>query len=340
MAKQLPAELIQEESVAAWHGNAKLFGIYHALILAKNVKLGLRCMKNICFSPTGKWCNGMFSTNKYEASLEQENAFSASSYWYPYFFMAFILAGLFILPHSFAEAALVSDRNGRLYSSTRPVRVAPVPQSTASSETQNVNISSKSTRTYPAKTLPAYTQKRVSTQKPLSSNVGLEGFSPNPFGLERDALGQRTPEAKKLRTKVTPMQRNATAAHSKKEEQVSVTSKINSPPGNRLIPHRAAFSGGIHTLPHMENETNPEVSMSYKMSPKAATRLVVNPQDPASPLYRPAEKDGKINGGGVYMDVNLREDLQLQMGGEYNEIDNQHASGTDSGASLGLRWSF
>lgn len=294
-------------------------------------------MKNIYFSSTSEWCGNMFSTDRHEVYPEMIGMLRASYRFYSCFFVVLALFVLFILSPSFALAALVSDQKGRLRSSTMPVRVAPVDSTTVSGAPGG---NAGAVRRYSANSLPSYAKKRALAQKGLLPNAGLQGFGSNPFGLERDDLGQRTPEAQKLRAKIAPVQRNAAAAPPPEDKQVSVTSKMDSPSDDRLIPHRAAFSGGVHTLPNMENDTNPEVSMKYKMSPNAATRFVVNPQDPASPLYRPAEKNGKINGGGVYMDVNLREDLQLQMGGEYNEIDNQHASGTDSGASLGLRWNF
>lgn len=296
-------------------------------------------MKNIYFRPAAKWCDKMLSPDRHKMKPEPATMLLTSACSPSCIFILFAISFLLILSPCFAQAALVSDQQGRLHSSTMPVRVAQVPPAPESA-TQAGNISSVTVRRHPASTLPSYKNKQTTTQKSSLPNAGLQGFCPNPFGLERDELGQRTHEAKKLRAKVTRVQKNATAVPPQEDKQVSVTSKIDSPSDDRLIPHRAAFSGGVHTLPHMENEANPEVSMSYKMTPNAATRFVVNPQDPASPLYRPAEKNGKINGGGVYMDVNLREDLQLQMGGEYNDIDNQYASGSDSGASLGLRWNF
>ena len=67
----------------------------------------------------------------------------------------------------------------------------------------------------------------------------------------------------------------------------------------------------------------------------------MNPQDENSPLYLPGGKEN-INGAGVHMDVDVEKNLQLRLGGEYQEIENKRDAQEEhsGGATVGLRWSF
>lgn len=176
------------------------------------------------------------------------------------------------------------------------------------------------------------------------NKAGLRGFSSNPFGLEDKYLGLRN-----AASKTNPLSAEALKAKAVRPAQESLDSRISisgnnpAPSDNRLSPQRAPFTGGPHTLPYMDKNQSPEVSMEYKISPKAATRFVVNPQNPNSPLHRPAEYDKRVNSGGVYMDVEVSENVQLKMGGEYCEIENHRLYGNEKnsqGASVGVEWNF
>jgi hypothetical protein len=94
----------------------------------------------------------------------------------------------------------------------------------------------------------------------------------------------------------------------------------------------------------MDQKPAPEVSMAYKVTKKTTTRVVVNPRDEASPLYRPAELHDEVSAGGMYMDVDLVENIQLTVGGEYSEVENrQRMYGepqTSEGAAVGLKFNF
>ncbi len=166
---------------------------------------------------------------------------------------------------------------------------------------------------------------------------GLNGFSSDPFALKsRDSIffqtGQNPADALAGRKRTLTMS----------ERRLSVSSKTQGAPENRLTLQRTAFSGGYHTLPYMDSKPSTEVSMAYKVTEKARTRVIANPQDENSPLYRPVEKDSRLNAGGAYVDLDVRKDLQLQMGGEYSEVDSSRLDGTQNaqGASVGLRWNF
>lgn len=83
------------------------------------------------------------------------------------------------------------------------------------------------------------------------------------------------------------------------------------------------------------------MSVTYRLNDRASTRVSVNQQDETSPLYLPGGKNDSVNGAGVYMNVDVEKDLQLQLGGEYQELDGGHYSDEQArGASVGLRWNF
>lgn len=180
----------------------------------------------------------------------------------------------------------------------------------------------------------------ASSSRAKPSRGVTKGFQSNPFGLEH-----RKPDAGDKNAKG----RVSYGAEGQRVEHpvvapgtLSVTGRKDSVPDDRLRPHRTStFPGGPQTLSTMDHDPPPEVSMSYRMDENTSTRLTVNPQDPTSPLYRPAETEGKINAAGAYLNVDVQPDLQLQIGGEYCEVETR-SSGEDSssGASVGLRWNF
>lgn len=187
---------------------------------------------------------------------------------------------------------------------------------------------------------------RSKSPEKKSPGKGLKGFSSNPFALERrkaspPALAHQPNSGKKLETQIKaapPTQANV----EEQEGRVTFASDEEEKPDDRLVPRRSAFSGGPNTLPRMDEETAPEVSMTYKMNKHASTKVIVNPQDETSPLYLPTEKEKILNGAGVYMDVDVKKDLQIRLGGEYQEIEGNHSSqeAHSQGAAVGLRWNF
>jgi hypothetical protein len=168
---------------------------------------------------------------------------------------------------------------------------------------------------------------------------GLAGFTDNPFHLKyRDSASAASRKAKRL----AELKRGGQA---KEKSRLSLAAKSDTPPNNRLVPyHGAPFSGGTQTLPYMDRKPKTELSMAYKVSKKTTTRVVVNPQDSASPIYRPLEPDEKMNSGGMYMDLDIVKNLQLTMGGEYSEVENNKRlygePKVSQGATVGLKYSF
>ena len=84
--------------------------------------------------------------------------------------------------------------------------------------------------------------------------------------------------------------------------------------------------------------------MSYKLNSNTSASVALNPQDQTSPLYAPIVKENGLAATGVYLDVDVQEDVQLRVGGEVRSHDNDSLNSADdetgAGASVGLRWSF
>ena len=171
-----------------------------------------------------------------------------------------------------------------------------------------------------------------------SSKGGIKGFSSDPFALEHRKK-PATPQAQNGTTQKAATSSNGTG----KNSRVVFSGGKPERTDDRLSPRRSTFSGGPDTMARMEeNDPAPELNMTYKMNKHASTRVTLNQQDENSPLYLPGGKSDSINGAGVYMDVDVKKDLQVRFGGEYQEVEGAHGSQEEraQGASVGLRWSF
>ncbi len=108
-----------------------------------------------------------------------------------------------------------------------------------------------------------------------------------------------------------------------------------------LAPHRRTFPGDRHTMSHFENKSPTEMGVRYKITNDTAARLSLNSQDEKSPLYTPL-KEGS-NATGVYLDMNIARNVQMQVGGEYRNLDNgsqEPVEQNSKGAAVGMKWSF
>ena len=171
------------------------------------------------------------------------------------------------------------------------------------------------------------------------------GFGADPLALGRSTPAQLGKKTKRVYGRQETRQEKGAAPYKAdktgRADTLDLSVKKEAPPESRLNPRRSTFSGGEHSLPYMDANTPPEISMRYRLRKNARTSLTINPQDSSSPLYRPAEQDGSVNSAGLYMDVDLRPDLQLHMGGEYSDIESRGAPASSSqGASVGLKWDF
>ena len=171
------------------------------------------------------------------------------------------------------------------------------------------------------------------------SKGGIKGFSSNPFALEH----RKKPAAPQTRQNGTTQKAATSSNGTDKNSRLVFSGGRPERAEDRLSPRRSAFSGGPDTMARMEEpDPAPEMNMTYKMNKQASTRVTLNQQDENSPLYLPGGKSDSINGAGVYMDVDVKKDLQLRFGGEYQEVEGSHGSQEEraQGASVGLRWSF
>ena len=218
-------------------------------------------------------------------------------------------------------------------SEKKPVAEQPAVKPTGQAGAKPATVKS------PGPAAPRTDQKVVSGKK----TRGLKGFSSNPFSLERrkspagraqQAGGAQNAPAGEQST------RTARADSAPRESRVTFSGGKAEKTDDRLVPRRTAFSGGPDTLPYMDEKNPPEMSMTYRMNNRTSTKVSVNQQDETSPLYVPGRKENSVNGAGVYMNMDVKKDLQLQLGGEYHEVDDDHRSEDAKGASVGLRWNF
>lgn len=170
----------------------------------------------------------------------------------------------------------------------------------------------------------------------------VRGFSSNPFALKhKDAPAAPAPKTPP-RVIYGPGSKDSSPLTLDQNGKIVVTTKAGPDKDDRLTPRRSTFSGGTHTLPNMDKKPAPEVSMSIAGENGTTTRVTVNPQDEASPLYRPPEPEGTINSAGVYMGVEVQPNVKVQVGGEYCELDDPRRSSDEAsaGAAIGLQWNF
>jgi hypothetical protein len=179
-------------------------------------------------------------------------------------------------------------------------------------------------------------------KKNRAAKPGLAGFAAIPFtssgaGAQRDATKTRHYGPDLEHKKV-----DATLRLGDKQN-ITVSAQSEPQQTDRLTPGRSAFAGGPERMGRIHDTETPEVSMSCKLSPATAGRVTVNPNDPDSPLYRPPKKNRNLNGAGLYMDMSVRDDLNVTLGGEYSDVqDTRPAGRTDgaAGAALGFTWNF
>ncbi len=186
---------------------------------------------------------------------------------------------------------------------------------------------------------------RLGTQKASAVRPGaqknapqsLHRFNPKAFGRNATVGSAKSP------AQARPGEaRNAAEKQSAGSEKLSFDAERKYP-SEGIAPRRAALPGGRNTLSHIDGLPPPEVSMRYRMQNGTAARVLVNPQDQNSPIYAPVRPGGNVEGAGVYLDVDVAKNLQLQMGGEYRDLEQGDAGGRSedsAGASMGFKLSF
>lgn len=175
-----------------------------------------------------------------------------------------------------------------------------------------------------------------------AGQADLKGFCANPFGLEHKKEGRSQRKPDKSRHIYGKKEENVKPRTEDQENRLSFEGQGREDGHDRLQPSRRVFPGGENTLSRMDEDKAPEMRLNYKINRNATTSLVLNPQDEASPLPRPPEPEGAVNAAGLYMKVDVAPDVKLRLGGEYCDIDDPRAKGSDSsrGAAVGLEWSF
>ncbi|MDR2669729.1 MAG: hypothetical protein LBC14_07250 [Desulfovibrio sp.] len=184
--------------------------------------------------------------------------------------------------------------------------------------------------------------KASGAKKNRAAKPGLAGFAASPFTASGADEQSDVPKTRSYGP--GPEQKKAEAPMTLGEKQnITVSSQSEPQQTDRLTPGRSAFSGAPERMGRINETESPEVSMSYKLNPATAGRVTVNPNDPDSPLYRPPERNRNLNGAGLYMDMSVREDLNVTVGGEYSDVQDTRPVGRAdgaAGASLGFTWNF
>lgn len=126
--------------------------------------------------------------------------------------------------------------------------------------------------------------------------------------------------------------------------KLTFSGSIPDHPNDRLKPQRAPLPGNAQSMSREEPASAPEMSVSYKVADDTAARLTLNQQDETSPNYTPITKENSLVSTGVYVDLDVQDNLQLQMGGEVRSVEvdgpGDSRDSRETGASVGLRWSF
>ena len=128
-------------------------------------------------------------------------------------------------------------------------------------------------------------------------------------------------------------------------ERLTVVGSMPHHPESRFVVQPTPLPGGRHTRSSEEAGNAPEMTMAYKLNTTTSARVALNPQDQTSPLYSPIVKENGLTATGVYFDVNVEKNFQVQFGGEVRSYDSDSLSSsedeeTSTGASMGFRWSF
>ena len=113
-------------------------------------------------------------------------------------------------------------------------------------------------------------------------------------------------------------------------------------PENQLTPKNTSLPGREESARHFEEDTPMEVHMHYKLDDQASARVAVNQQDETSGTYVPLKKGETVSGAGVFLDLEVEENVNFSMGGEVTSHQSSASSqgSTSSGASMGLKFSF
>lgn len=110
-----------------------------------------------------------------------------------------------------------------------------------------------------------------------------------------------------------------------------------------LAPRRATFPGKSHTLSQMDEESPSQLNVLYKIDKTATAHVAVNEQNIGSPTYAPIKKEEGLNAAGVYLNLDVKDNVQVKMGGEvrnHETVSNKEEDQSSTGASVGLQWNF
>ena len=225
---------------------------------------------------------------------------------------ACLIVPLFVFPPAFGFAAQKD--------------VPPIVASTGARKSTPLPAGARKAAAPPAKVRPGV---RKDTQK------ALRQFSPKAFG------GSTRPAPPAGAGVYDAAKEHAPGKSAPGNEKITFDAQRKLP-AEGIAPRRAPLPGARNTLSHIDGLPPPEVSMRYKMQNGTTARFLVNPQDQNSPIYAPVRPGENVGGAGVYLDMDVRKNLQFQVGGEYRELDDNpgRTPGDSAGASMGFKLNF
>ena len=247
--------------------------------------------------------------------------------------LALFISAIVYLPASGAEAA---------------------PAASAKTATQGASAVAPLAVEIPASAIPKTTQASL----PVPGKNALRGFSKQAL-VPKDngqTTGNKSPRAMALSQATvsapSSVSRTAAAVPAAQDgaqtmvnnERLQVTGSMPNHPEDRFTVQAAPLPGGRQTRSSEEYGNAPEMTMIYKLGHTTSARVALNPQDETSPLYSPIVKENGLAATGVYLDMDVKKDVQVQVGGEVRAYDNESLNSSDdstgAGASVGFRWNF
>ena len=125
-------------------------------------------------------------------------------------------------------------------------------------------------------------------------------------------------------------------------DRLSFSGSKQLPRASEVTPANTGLPGRQESARHFEEATPTELHMHYKLDNQAAARVAVNPQDETTGTYIPLKKGETVSAAGVFLDVDMQDNVSFTMGGEVtnHQPSATTESNTSTGANLGMKFSF
>ena len=125
-------------------------------------------------------------------------------------------------------------------------------------------------------------------------------------------------------------------------DRLSFSGSKQLPRASEVTPANTSLPGRQESARHFEDATPTEVHMHYKLDKQAAARVALNPQDETAGTYVPLKKGDTVSGAGIFLDVDVQDNVSFSMGGEVanHQPSATTESNTSTGANMGMKFRF